>query len=177
MGQTLRSLLRLPALPPGDLLHDVTIGASSPQSSLRTGAQITMLTFSLTSDRAQRDMNADGLLMAARSCLLFLLSSAGGIGSTACLKAAGLSIGESVFALALSPRYRSAAWTVLSDDGSIDRIRSSIEAVTLRDSPATARSIMPARMLDAGAVHWAAGSCCITWRAWCGFWSLRVNWA
>jgi len=112
IGQTLRSLLRLPALPPGDLLHDRNyrrIFASVVITHF--GAQITMLALPLT---AATVLNATptqmGFLMAAEIVPFVLLSLPAGVWLDRVRKLPVYVIGESVFALALAT-VPIAAWT------------------------------------------------------------------
>ena len=107
-----RSLLRLPALPAGDLLHDRNyrrIFASVVITHF--GAQITMLALPLT---AAAVLNATptqmGFLMAAEIVPFVLLSLPAGVWLDRVRKLPVYVIGESVFALALAT-VPIAAWT------------------------------------------------------------------
>jgi len=112
IATALRSLLRLPALPAGDLLHDRNyrrIFASVVITHF--GAQITMLALPLT---AATVLNATptqmGFLMAAEIVPFVLLSLPAGVWLDRVRKLPVYVIGESVFALALAT-VPIAAWT------------------------------------------------------------------
>lgn len=112
IGGALRSLLRLPSLPSGDLLHDRNYRRIFASVIItHFGAQITMLALPLT---AATVLNATptqmGFLMAAEIVPFVLLSLPAGVWLDRVRKLPVYVIGESVFALALAT-VPIAAWT------------------------------------------------------------------
>jgi len=112
IGRALRSLLRMPSLPAGDLLHDRNYRRIFASVIItHFGAQITMLALPLT---AATVLNATptqmGFLMAAEIVPFVLLSLPAGVWLDRVRKLPVYVIGESVFALALAT-VPIAAWT------------------------------------------------------------------
>lgn len=112
IGRALRSLLRLPSLPAGDLLHDRNYRRIFASVIItHFGAQITMLALPLT---AATVLNATptqmGFLMAAEIVPFVLLSLPAGVWLDRVRKLPVYVVGESVFALALAT-VPIAAWT------------------------------------------------------------------
>ena len=112
IGRALRSLLRMPSLPAGDLLHDRNYRRIFASVIItHFGAQITMLALPLT---AATVLNATptqmGFLMAAEIVPFVLLSLPAGVWLDRVRKLPVYVVGESVFALALAT-VPIAAWT------------------------------------------------------------------
>lgn len=112
IGRALRSTLRLPSLPAGDLLHDRNYRRIFASVIItHFGAQITMLALPLT---AATVLNATptqmGFLMAAEIVPFVLLSLPAGVWLDRVRKLPVYVVGESVFALALVT-VPIAAWT------------------------------------------------------------------
>ena len=112
IGEALRSMLRLPSLPAGDLLHDRNYRRIFASVIItHFGAQITMLALPLT---AATVLNATptqmGFLMAAEIVPFVLLSLPAGVWLDRVRKLPVYVVGESVFALALAT-VPIAAWT------------------------------------------------------------------
>ncbi|MFO1343305.1 MAG: MFS transporter [Burkholderiales bacterium] len=112
IGRALRSMLRLPSLPAGDLLHDRNYRRIFASVIItHFGAQITMLALPLT---AATVLNATptqmGFLMAAEIVPFVLLSLPAGVWLDRVRKLPVYVVGESVFALALAT-VPIAAWT------------------------------------------------------------------
>ncbi len=112
IGRALRSMLRLPSLPAGDLLHDCNYRRIFASVIItHFGAQITMLALPLT---AATVLNATptqmGFLMAAEIVPFVLLSLPAGVWLDRVRKLPVYVVGESVFALALAT-VPIAAWT------------------------------------------------------------------
>ncbi len=112
IGRALRSMLRLPSLPAGDLLHDRNYRRIFASVIItHFGAQITMLALPLT---AATVLNATptqmGFLMAAEIVPFVLLSLPAGVWLDRVRKLPVYVVGESVFALTLAT-VPIAAWT------------------------------------------------------------------